>query len=490
MQHFCETFRYKDETAHGYYQFLGLDPSNFPGFAENEECRRSEVYRAIHQAHASPLVTIRAVLEKCRMSTSKTDACESAGGTGCKSAPVFNMNQNALVMTLLTGDVLTAKALLDGGLDPHIVMMQRGTTALHMAATLGADDVLEAMLASAHRMDVGSGRKLQALVLSLDAYDRTPHAVCVTDLARCLLDAAQNGIPPAASACATAPTPNTTKWNLKVAWINPINSTSAAAGAGVKEERDKYRKQNNVIEPEVSVGTETGTETEAATEAATEQEAEAEAGGAFTVKGRGGWQVYTGRPPLASDLSSPTYCDISEVSGNITGQEFVANFQSLRRPVIFRGAGKHFPAFAKWTKKYMKEKGGKIKVMYDKIPYGSLRKGKRKFIKFGKFLKQMAGVNKGQNKTLPPWYVFDLKLLGEKKRNTFVKDLVWPAMFEEFTVANKNGQGIGQSKWQFIVGPEGSGAPFHSHVWEHFARLSCLRPCKCVCTHFRFLKGC
>ena len=57
-------------------------------------------------------------------------------------------------------------------------------------------------------------------------------------------------------------------------------------------------------------------------------------------------------------------------------REFWAKYASVRRPVVFRGAGKKFPAFKLWTDEYMKENFGDMVVKLEgkkekeKVPVG------------------------------------------------------------------------------------------------------------------------
>lgn len=56
--------------------------------------------------------------------------------------------------------------------------------------------------------------------------------------------------------------------------------------------------------------------------------------------------------------------------------EFWNKYASTRRPVVFRGAGKNFPAFNLWTDEYMKDKFGEMVVKLEgkkekeKVPVG------------------------------------------------------------------------------------------------------------------------
>ena len=57
-------------------------------------------------------------------------------------------------------------------------------------------------------------------------------------------------------------------------------------------------------------------------------------------------------------------------------EQFWDQYASIRKPVVFRGAAKHFPAFQLWTDKYLTEKYGELEVKLeakrekDHVPVG------------------------------------------------------------------------------------------------------------------------
>ena len=232
-------------------------------------------------------------------------------------------------------------------MDPNIVLERRGTTALHLAATTGADVVVHMLLAAAHWRSVAD---LGALVAGSDRYGRTPADVAFTDKGVCLLHAAAEGTPPAQAVCPGTATRWGGRWSTDAAAPNTLAAAAAAAGvagsAGARLVDDAPAA--------AGIGVDVGVRASAA------------------VADAGGWRAYGGvenPPPLALDLPSARHCEVAEVEGNITAGEFLERYQSLRRPVVFRGAARHFPAFTRWTRAYLKKQAGKIKVAQNRIPY-------------------------------------------------------------------------------------------------------------------------
>lgn len=79
---------------------------------------------------------------------------------------------------------------------------------------------------------------------------------------------------------------------------------------------------------------------------------------------------------LGRHRDSDGHVDIIDAEDLPSPKQFWDQYASIRKPVIFRGAGKHFPAFHLWTDEYLKENYGELEVKLeskrekDEVPVG------------------------------------------------------------------------------------------------------------------------
>lgn len=79
---------------------------------------------------------------------------------------------------------------------------------------------------------------------------------------------------------------------------------------------------------------------------------------------------------LGRHRDSDGHVDIIDAEDLPSPKQFWDQYASIRKPVIFRGAGKHFPAFHLWTDQYLKENYGELEVKLeskrekDEVPVG------------------------------------------------------------------------------------------------------------------------
>ena len=79
---------------------------------------------------------------------------------------------------------------------------------------------------------------------------------------------------------------------------------------------------------------------------------------------------------LGRHRDSEGHVDIIHADELPSPQQFWDQYASIRKPVVFRGAGKHFPAFHLWTDKYLQENYGDLEVKLeakrekDEVPVG------------------------------------------------------------------------------------------------------------------------
>ena len=65
---------------------------------------------------------------------------------------------------------------------------------------------------------------------------------------------------------------------------------------------------------------------------------------------------------LGKHGGSEGHVDFIDSSGLTSPQQFWDQYASIRKPVVFRGAAKHFPAFQLWTDEYLTENYGNLEV--------------------------------------------------------------------------------------------------------------------------------
>lgn len=80
---------------------------------------------------------------------------------------------------------------------------------------------------------------------------------------------------------------------------------------------------------------------------------------------------------LGKHRDSDGHVDIIDSDRLPSPQEFWDQYASIRKPVVFRGAAKHFPAFESWTDKYLIDNYGALEVKLeskqekDHVPVGA-----------------------------------------------------------------------------------------------------------------------
>ena len=65
---------------------------------------------------------------------------------------------------------------------------------------------------------------------------------------------------------------------------------------------------------------------------------------------------------LGKHRESEGHVDVIDSSELPSPQQFWNQYASIRKPVVFRGAAKHFPAFQLWTDEYLTENYGNLEV--------------------------------------------------------------------------------------------------------------------------------
>ena len=65
---------------------------------------------------------------------------------------------------------------------------------------------------------------------------------------------------------------------------------------------------------------------------------------------------------LGKHRESEGHVDVIDSSELPSPQQFWDHHASIRKPVVFRGAAKHFPAFQLWTDEYLTENYGNLEV--------------------------------------------------------------------------------------------------------------------------------
>ena len=65
---------------------------------------------------------------------------------------------------------------------------------------------------------------------------------------------------------------------------------------------------------------------------------------------------------LGKHRESEGHVDVIDSSELPSPQQFWDQYASIRKPVVFRGAAKHFPAFQLWTDEYLTENYGNLEV--------------------------------------------------------------------------------------------------------------------------------
>ena len=65
---------------------------------------------------------------------------------------------------------------------------------------------------------------------------------------------------------------------------------------------------------------------------------------------------------LGKHRESEGHVDVIDSSELPSPQKFWDHYASIRKPVVFRGAAKHFPAFQLWTDEYLTENYGNLEV--------------------------------------------------------------------------------------------------------------------------------
>ena len=65
---------------------------------------------------------------------------------------------------------------------------------------------------------------------------------------------------------------------------------------------------------------------------------------------------------LGKHRESEGHVDVIDSSELPSPQQFWDQYASIRKPVVFRGAGKHFPAFQLWTDECLTENYGNLEV--------------------------------------------------------------------------------------------------------------------------------
>ena len=200
----------------GTFTLAGVSTKQY-GKERLHECTRGKggVFADVFAEHAASVSSLHAKLGECGVDVSLMADTMSEPGAGGQAPPLHS--------ALHSNDVPTAKALLAAGADPCFAVANVGlqTTALHLAASHGSDEVAAAMLEAARR---NSSDHLRELVAATDSSGRFPADVALSDRLQCLLRAAMDET--AASASAAGEPANgggrgsgcpatATRWNAK-----------------------------------------------------------------------------------------------------------------------------------------------------------------------------------------------------------------------------------------------------------------------------------
>ena len=85
---------------------------------------------------------------------------------------------------------------------------------------------------------------------------------------------------------------------------------------------------------------------------------------------------------LGKHRESEGHVDVIDSSELPSPQQFWNQYASIRKPVVFCGAAKHFPAFQLWTDEYLTENYGNLEVKLEakrekeEVPVGALGLGR------------------------------------------------------------------------------------------------------------------
>lgn len=142
---------------------------------------------------------------------------------------------------------------------------------------------------------------------------------------------------------------------------------------------------------------------------------------------------------------------------DITPEQFVRYFLSLRRPVLIRGLVSSWPALEKWSPSYFVQHYGQLPVWMGSIPYAQQFKLPGKKGPLAQYAQYLSLYNSEQGRAMmrdkPIMYVFDNEILTSQSGQSLMEDVVVPELVRSFA----------RSGSQFMWGPEGSGAPMHHH---------------------------
>lgn len=389
----------KDEGA---YRIFGVTLDKAPS-VQNGICRRAEVFDAFFKRFADQLtVLVEDGFKRCGLDTADHMDEEH----NLQESPHAYHPKTALAASIqIHCDPFTAHVLLKNGADPF------GFTddgpLIHLAVQRGCHQVAGLLLDAAFNR---SKLDLHLLSKAKDTFGREPEAVALDATSKCYMAKAKNGIPASSSGCG--------------AQVEMEDIMAGLIGNGVGFEKD-IKGAAAIIEK--------------------------------SAKGRQpkfvstGWRAYSGQAPLMLGMKSK--CDIVELDELISPDEFYKRFQSITKPVVFRGGAMDWPAIKKWSPDYLNKMTGQATVKVSEIPYGDLDGYGEEEQTFETFLEDMLFNPLRTNLTgRPPNYIFSREIIA--KNHDLITDVKMPYSFEAANIASR----------QLIIGPEGSGAPVHFHT--------------------------
>jgi len=113
---------------------MGLSVAGAPSVSERGECSRTEVFAALFESAATAVEALIRKFKECKIPTSKL-LDQHDGRLGVPH----------LAMCIQANDIATATVLLRSGASP-MVTTGTGEPVLHLAARLGADEIITEMI--------------------------------------------------------------------------------------------------------------------------------------------------------------------------------------------------------------------------------------------------------------------------------------------------------------------------------------------------------
>eukprot|EP00729_Bicosta_minor_P020119 gene20119-5029_t len=340
------------------------------------KCKQAEVWPAV-QAHNAAVVAavVHDGFQRCGLRIPHSSSSRgsrrgsgegSEGGDANVETSTEPAPEPALVLAARFGNLLTAKVLLDAGVDVGITDVG-GQTAFHVSAARGYERVLVALLEAA----AAQGKIAAVLFKYKDEHGRLASDLALLQTGKCLLSTL-------ATVCRLAQNDG----DIVCASVNPANVVSFHAAC--TNDGDLKSGGRDGDGPSAAVNA-------ASTEEAMKSSARPVAASKF------GWRRYAQGvvPRLLSPKNNATRALPPDAihEGAISPEDFLRLHQSASRPGLFKGAALDWDALHLWTPDHLARMAADEMVSTGNIPYPSQDGGNGATIPLAQFLIAMLGIS-------------------------------------------------------------------------------------------------